>query len=234
MKTGITAILAITLLLIVGCTATNASTVVLTPAVYAASSLKLPPPVLTGQVSLEESLRQRRSVREYSTIPLFLAEVSQLLWAAQGMTSDTGGRTAPSAGALYPLEVYLVSGNVENLTAGFYHYLPLGHELIQTQTADLRAVLAQAALGQSSVRDGAADIVISAVYARTTARYGERGIRYADLEAGHCAQNICLQAAAMGLGSVTIGAFDDNQVKQVLGLAENESPLYIIPIGHLR
>lgn len=197
------------------------------------SVVPLPAPRLAGDVSLEESIAQRRSVRDYSSAALKLEEVSQLLWAGQGITGDAGGRAAPSAGALYPLELYLVAGNVENLTPGVYHYRPQGHEIALITSQDARESLAGASLGQSSVKDGAVSIVIAAVYERTTGKYGERGVMYVHLEAGHAAQNICLQATVLGLGSVTIGAFDDNRVKGVLSLPDNEAPLYVIPIGSL-
>jgi SagB-type dehydrogenase family enzyme len=193
--------------------------------------IKLPEPRLMGNVSLEESLFQRRSIREYSKSPLKLEEVSQLLWSSQGITADYGGRTAPSAGGLYPLEVILIAGNIEDLSAGIYRYKPQGHELLFLKDRDVREPLSKAALGQSAVQNGAANIVISAVYERTTVKYGDRGIRYVHMEAGHAAQNICLEATALNLGAVTIGAFDDNQVKNLLGLPENENPLYIIPTG---
>ncbi len=193
--------------------------------------LKLPAPQLKSSVSLEESLQNRRSIREYSKNPLKIEEISQLLWATQGITSDTGGRTAPSAGALYPLKIYLVAGNIENLTAGIYEYNPQGHELILLFSGDVSEKLANAALGQSPVKDGAIDIVISAIYERTSQKYGDRGIRYAQIETGHAAQNLCLEATALDLGAVTIGAFDDNQVKVTLNMSANENPLYIIPVG---
>jgi len=195
------------------------------------NTISLPEPRLDGEVSLEQSLSERRSMRSYSGESLTLAEVSQLLWAAQGVTDASGHRTSPSAGALYPLELYLVAGNVENLEPGLYHYLPGKHQLVLVADGDVRTDLASAALSQSSVRNGAVSIVITAVYERTTARYGERGIRYVHIEVGHAAQNICLQAAALGLGLVTVGAFDDEQVSEILDLPADENPLYIIPVG---
>jgi len=180
---------------------------------------------------MEEALVERRSVRDYSTELLSLDEVSQLLWAAQGVTAEWGGRTAPSAGALYPLEVYLVVGRVENLTEGIYKYIPKGHELVKVKDGDVRQQLAVAALGQTCVKDGAVNIVITAVYERTTGKYGERGVRYVHMEAGHAAQNIYLQATALNLGMVTVGAFQDDQVSDILGISQNESPLYVIPVG---
>lgn len=194
-------------------------------------TVSLPEPWYDSDVSLEQSLLERRSVREYSGEPLTLEEVSQLLWAAQGITDAEGHRTAPSAGALYPLETYIVAGDVAGLPTGIYHYLPEGHELELLAGGDMRDELAEAALSQSAVRDGALSIVITALYERTTGKYGERGIRYVHIEAGHAAQNICLQAAAMGLGLVTIGAFDDGDVAELLRRPADESPLYVIPVG---
>jgi len=192
---------------------------------------KLPAPRLESSVSLEETLQNRRSVRDYSPDPLKIEEVSQLLWAAQGITSTSGFRTAPSAGALYPLKVYVLVGNVENLAEGTYEYNAREHELLLLKGSDAREMLARAALGQLPVKIGAIDVVISAIYGQTTQKYGDRGIRYAQIEVGHAAQNLCLEATALDLGSVTIGAFDDNEVKAVLGMSESESPLYIIPVG---
>jgi SagB-type dehydrogenase family enzyme len=195
---------------------------------------KLPAPKTHSDVSLEESLIKRRSLRDYSDAALTLAELSQLLWAAQGITAPRGGRTVPSAGALYPLEVLVIVGNVQDLAAGVYRYDPKGHELIMVAEGDKRAQLAGAALGQSSVNDGAVDLVLTAVYRRTTGKYGDRGIRYVYMEAGHAAQSVCLQATAMGLGTVPIGAFGDEQVSSLLNLPKDEVPLYIIPVGKRR
>lgn len=196
-----------------------------------AAVVALPEPRLTSDVPLEKALHDRRSVRNYSGGSLTLSEVGQLLWAAQGITTDWGGRTAPSAGALYPLEVYLVAGDVENLAAGVYRYQPGGHQLIRVREGDVRSDSAAAALGQSCVRDGAIDIVIAAVYERTAKKYGDRATRYVHMEAGHAAQNVCLQATGLGLGAVTVGAFDENRLRLVLGLAQDEALLYIIPVG---
>ncbi|OGO30994.1 MAG: nitroreductase [Chloroflexi bacterium RBG_16_56_11] len=193
--------------------------------------MKLPEPRHDGQVSLEKSLFERRSVRSYSGKPLTLLEVSQLLWAAQGITSPEGLRTAPSAGALYPLELYAVVGNIEGLPAGVYRYIPDSHQLVRKMDGDRRKALAGAALGQTSVLDGALSFVFTAVYERTTGKYGERGTRYVHMEVGHAAQNLCLQAVALGLGAVTVGAFSDAEVSQLLDLSREELPLYIIPVG---
>jgi SagB-type dehydrogenase family enzyme len=191
----------------------------------------LPEPRLKSDISLEEALHQRRSTREYTGEGLSFADISQLMWAAQGITSDWGGRTAPSAGALYPLEVYIAAGNVENLSPGVYKYKPDRHELVKVKNDDVRAELAEAALNQAYVEEGAIDIIIAAVYDRTTKKYGERGVRYVHMEAGHAAQNIYLQASALDLGMVTIGAFSDDRVKEIVGMSEDESPLYVIPVG---
>ncbi len=195
------------------------------------TELVLPEPRLDSDVSLEQALLTRRSVRDYTGEPLSLDEVSQLLWAAQGITDPRGFRTAPSAGATYPLETYLVVGNVVNVTPGVYRYDPAQHKLVQVVDGDVMADLAAAALGQSYVEEGAINIVFTAVYERTTHRYGDRGIRYVHMEVGHAAQNVYLQAVALNLGTVVIGAFQDDQVNQVLNLPGNEQPLYIIPVG---
>ena len=183
--------------------------------------------------SLEELLRQRRSIRQYSDASLTKDEVMKLLWAGQGITSAGRFRTAPSAGALYPLELYLVAGNVDNLVPGIYKYNPAQNALDLVREGDVRMSLAAASLLQGSVMDGAIDIVIAAVYERTEVKYGARGERYVHIEVGHAAQNICLEATALGLGLVTIGAFNDAAVAEVIGMAQGESPLYVIPVGRI-
>ncbi len=185
----------------------------------------LPAPRQQGSLSLEEALAGRRSIREYGPRPLTWEEIGQLLWAAQGITSPQGFRTAPSAGALYPLEVYVV------LPEGVYHYLPQAHQLRRTAAGDHRGALGNAAVRQRPVYEAPAVFVIAGVYQRTAAKYGQRAERYVHLEAGHAAQNLLLQAVALGLGAVPIGAFHDDQVRAVLGLSANETPLYLIPVG---
>jgi len=202
-----------------------------TPSQEQAEVIKLPEPRYDSDVSLEQSLLNRRSIRSYTSEPLTLEETSQLLWAAQGLTDPQGFRTAPSAGGLYPLELYLVAGDVEGLAAGVYRYQPDGHQLVKTMDGDKRAELAEAALGQEWVEEGAVSIVFTAVYERTTGKYGDRGVRYVHMEAGHAAQNLCLQATALELGAVTVGAFYDEEVSQLLNLPADERPLYVIPIG---
>ena len=193
--------------------------------------IKLPEPSYTGSTSVEVALSQRRSIRDYSGENLTLDEVSQLLWAAQGITAPWGGRTAPSAGALYPLELYLVVGDVEGIDKGVYKYSREEHELEKVKEGDIRAELAEAAVGQECVRDAAIDIVFTAVYERTTRKYGERGIRYVHMEAGHAAQNVYLQAVSLDLGTVVIGAFIDDRVKELVNAGEQEKTLYIMPVG---
>ena len=193
--------------------------------------ITLPEPGYDSEISIEEALFERRSVREYKDEPLNLTEVSQLLWSAQGITDPRGYRTAPSAGALYPLELYVVAGNVIDLPDGIYKYNPHRHELMRVVEGDKRNELCNAALGQSHVRDAAAVIVFSAVYERTTVKYGERGIRYVHIEVGHAAQNIYLQAVSLDLGTCVVGAFKDEEVRKVINIPEEEDPLYICLLG---
>jgi SagB-type dehydrogenase family enzyme len=214
------------LVLSIGCTTNTVSST------ETEMKITLPEPFYDSGTSLEEALLARRSVRSFREEPITLQQLSQLLWAGQGITDPSGKRTAPSAGALYPLKLYIVVGNVEGLAAGVYEYEPETHTLVKTIDGDQRQSLAQAALGQTSVQQGAIDIIITAIYEITTVKYGERGIRYVHMEAGHAAQNICLEVVALELGAVTVGAFDDADVQQVLELPDDEVPLYIIPVGN--
>ncbi|MEG3225421.1 MAG: nitroreductase [Methanobacteriales archaeon Met13] len=195
--------------------------------------IKLPEPKYDSNTSIEQALLERRSAREYKDESLTLTEISQLLWAAQGVTDPRGLRTAPSAGALYPLELYVVAGNVNDLPNGIYKYDPLKHELAMVVEGDKRTELYNAVLGQSSVKDAAAVIVFSAVYERTTGKYGDMGIRYVHIEVGHAAQNIYLQTVSLNLGAVVIGAFDDKEVKKIMNIGDKEQPLYIMPVGKI-
>ena len=196
-----------------------------------ATSIKLPAARLDSSVSLEKVLYARRSIREFTTQPLELSQVSQLAWAAQGLTGPEAHRTAPSAGGLYALELYIIAGKVNGLPAGVYRYDLLTHELVSLLTADMRLELSRAALDQTSITQAAAIFAISAVYERISSKYGDRGIRYAHMEAGHAAQNLLLQAVALGLGAVLVGAFNDGKVKRLLNLSKQETPLYLIPVG---
>jgi SagB-type dehydrogenase family enzyme len=186
----------------------------------------LPPPVTAGEVSLEETLARRRSVREYTSQALAWEEIGQLLWAAQGITRDWGARTAPSAGALYPLELYVVTRE------GLYYYLPQGHQVVHTPALGLHQALWEAGLKQDWIRDAPVVFVIAAVYERTEGKYGARAERYVHMEAGHAAENLLLQAVALDLGAVVIGAFHDDQVQRALDLPADHAPLYLIPVGH--
>ncbi len=225
-------ILMVILSLVASCNGLAAISVpTLSPEVEGGLAMKLPDVRYNSSVSLEQALLERRSVRDYANIPLTLEELSQLLWSCQGITDPNGFRTAPSAGALYPLEAYAVVGNVKDLPRGVYKYKPEGHQITKVLDGDSRRQLAGAALGQSMIEEGAVSFVITAVYERTTRKYGERGIRYVHMEVGHAGQNLCLQAVALGLGAVTVGAFYDDEVAKVLKLPENEEPLYIITVG---
>ncbi len=195
--------------------------------------INLPQPVLEGPVSLEEALWLRRSIRRYSNKPLQLNELAQLLWAAQGITNERGFRTAPSAGATFPLEVFVVANNVENLTQGIYHYHPHDHQLEFLREEDVSRPLFRASLSQSMILDGGAVLVFAAVFDRTTARYGARGERYIHNEIGHAGQNVHLQAAALNLGTVVIGAYRDDEVEEILGLGRDYRVLYLMPVGKL-
>ncbi len=194
--------------------------------------IKLPDPKKESKTSLETALLERRSVRTYTDQALNLAEVGQLLWAAQGINRTGGYRTAPSAGALYPLEVYLLAGHVEGLPVGLYHYLPENHALESFQSGDKRAALSEAALSQEMITEAPVVIVITAIYQRTMVKYRQRGEQYVHMEVGSAAQNVYLQAVSLKLGTVFIGAFYDSQVQTTLGLSKDEIPLCLMPVGH--
>ena len=197
----------------------------------AGQTVPLPEPTTEGELTLEEALRLRRSVRELGSSALPLADLGQLLWAAQGVTDRRGYRTAPSAGALYPLELYVVAGNVEGLRPGVYRYDAGQHVLRTTQSGDRRRQLRAAALDQEYIEGAAAVLVITAVYARTAARYGDRAARYVHMESGHAAQNVYLQAVARDLATVLVGAFQDGLVQEALGLPSDHEPLGLMPVS---
>lgn len=193
--------------------------------------VSLPKPVTDGSVSLEKALSSRRSTRSFSDASLSLREAGQLLWAAQGITGERGFRTAPSAGALYPLEIYVAAGNVENLSPGLYHYRPESHALRRISGKDHRPDIWEAALRQAPVKNAPAVFLFAGVFPRTMAKYGKRGTQYVFMESGHAAQNLLLQAEAMALGHVPIGAFNDEVMGEILKADENTRPLYILPVG---
>lgn len=196
------------------------------------SVLKLPPPDTVGRVTVEQALLHRRSVRSYAERPLEISDVGQVLWAAQGKTGKSYGRTAPSAGATYPMEVYLVARKVTGLEPGVYQYIPDAHALKTLKRGDVRLALGAAALGQPCVLAAPAALVLCADYSRTTGRYGERGKRYVHMEAGHIGQNVHLECEARGMGTVMVGAFVDSAVQRVIG--SRLQPLYIMPFGYKR
>jgi SagB-type dehydrogenase family enzyme len=198
----------------------------------ASGGVALPAPRREGRLSVEEALAQRRSVREYADAALTAAQLSQLLWAAQGVSEPSAGlRTAPSAGALYPLELYAAVERVSGLAPGVYRYVPRGHRLEPVSDGSVRARLSADALSQQAIAEAPVTLALAAVFARTTQKYGERGRRYVLMEAGHAAQNVYLQATALGLGTVVIGAFDDGRVRSTLGMRSGEEPLYLMPVG---
>lgn len=198
------------------------------------ATVSLPVPSVRGDLSVEAAIRDRRSVRSFAPRPLTPREVSQLLWAAGGKTIDgvTGPtRAYPSAGGIYPLSIFLAAGSVGGIPPGIYRYEWKENSLLPVRSGDQRAALSRAAFGQGCVAAAPAVIVIAGDIPRTAARYGERGeSRYVPMDAGHSGQNVSLQAQSLGLGSVIVGAFRDEAVKEVLGL-ETETPLYLIPVG---
>lgn len=191
----------------------------------------LPAPEVKGAMSVEQALLQRRSVREFSVGPLELADIAQILWAAQGRTSAEGRRTTPSAGALMPLEIYLVAGKVKGLVPGVYHYLVESHMLRLIRTGDLRESIAAAAHAQTWIADAPVHLFIAADFQRMRGRYGSRAERYGYLEAGHAAQNVYLQCAARGLVTVFVGAFDDRKLQDLFALPAGQIPLGLMPFG---
>ncbi|MGC8748927.1 MAG: SagB/ThcOx family dehydrogenase [Candidatus Kapaibacteriota bacterium] len=194
--------------------------------------IMLPKANYEGRTSLEKVIATRRSVRNFKDEGITLSNIAQLLWAAQGVTDKINRfRTAPSAGALYPLEVFVAVRKADGLDPGVYRYLPDGHKLVKIKDGDVSKAIMKEALWQEWVEKSAIIIVYSAVFGRTTWKYGERGIQYVYMEVGHSAQNVCLQAVSLGLATTTIGAFNDAGIKSVIGMKENETPLYILPVG---
>jgi SagB-type dehydrogenase family enzyme len=199
-----------------------------------AETVKLPPPAPQGAVSVAEALKARRTVRRFASRPMALAQVAQILWAADGLSDPRGLRTAPSAGATYPLELYLVVGErgVTGLNPGVYRYLVAEHALLPTVTGDLRAQVARASLHQSWMAEAPVLVVIAAAYHRCTARYGGRGVMYTHMESGHVGQNVFLMAEALGLGAGIVGAFEDQGLSGVLQLPKEQVPLLVMPVGY--
>jgi SagB-type dehydrogenase family enzyme len=197
--------------------------------------ITLPKPNQDGSMSLEKAIAVRRSRRNFLPQSLTFKQISQLTWAAQGQDTGSSYRTAPSAGATYPLELFVVTGD------GLFRYLPAEHSLEKLTDQDLRAALASSAWGQEFVEAAPLTLVFAAEFSRTTNHYGKRGMRYVYMEAGHAAQNVHLQAEALGLGSVAVGAFDDASVGKVLSLPavrrpaeKNLEPVYMVTVGYCR
>jgi len=217
----------------------NASATALEPSLPAISEqnpgamITLPQPTTDGSMSLEKTMSLRRSVRSYIKQPLTIEELSQLLWAGQGINNERGFRTAPSAGATFPLELFVMVNNVEGLKKGIYHYQIGEHALKMTDARELEGEVTRASLSQSMISEAGVVIVFAAIFDRTTSRYGERGIRYIHNEVGHASQNIHLQVSALNLGTVVIGAYRDEEVEAILDLGEEFRVLYMMPIGKI-
>jgi SagB-type dehydrogenase family enzyme len=188
--------------------------------------VNLPNPNLDGSISLGKIVAARRSWRDFRHRPLTLEQIGQLAWSAQGQDIKSKYRTTPSAGATYPLELFVVTEQ------GVFSYLPSKHALERLMNQDVRSALASAAWGQDFIEDAPLTLVFAAEFDRTTRRYGQRGVRYVYMEAGHAAQNVHLQAEAIGLGSVAVGAFDDASVSKVLSLPKNLEPVYMVVVGY--
>ena len=195
----------------------------------------LPKPTYDGKVSVEKAIKHRRTIRSYQAKALRLEQLSQILFAAQGITEDGGlKRAAPSGGALYPLDVYAVVGKacVDGLEPAVYHYLPSGHRLEMISSGDKRGPVARASLEQMWMAQAPVNLVITAQYARICSKYGQRGVRYAMIEAGHVGQNIFLQAEALGLGAGIVGAFNDREIIRIMEIPSDHEPLLIMPVGY--
>lgn len=199
--------------------------------------MKLPPPTRNGAVSVEQAIGQRRTIRAFSPQPLRMDQLSQLLWAAQGVTVSGGlKRAAPSAGALYPMGVYAVTGpdSAAGMEGGVYRFEPRDHALSPVNQRDTRDAVARACLSQMWMATAPLYLVITAEYGRITGKYGNRGIRYAMIEAGHIAQNIFLQTEALGLKAGIVGAYLDEKLIEIMNLPRIHEPLLIMPIGYPR
>jgi SagB-type dehydrogenase family enzyme len=197
--------------------------------------IDLPRPEPGRNISLDEVLRRRTSVRDYSDEPISLAHLSYLLWASTGIQRIEMGyefRTAPSAGALYPIDTYVVANNVLDLEQGLYHYAIRAHGLEELRLGDLRLDTAKAALGQGICYDAAAVLVWTAVFERSKWKYEQRGYRYIFMDAGHIAQNLYLAATSQALGVCTVGALFDDELNALLGVdGVQESAIYMAAIG---
>lgn len=197
--------------------------------------MRLPPPDMIGQVPVEKAIKSRRTVRSFAPNSIPLKSFTQILWAAQGVIEEGGfRRSVPSGGALYPLDIYALVGEegVQDIESGVYHYEPKAHEISLVKEGDLRRELARASLGQMWMAEAPLSLIVTAEYKRSSSKYGERGVRYSMIEAGHAGQNVFLQAEALGLGAGIVGAFNDREVIWVAKLRQGHEPLLIMPVGY--
>jgi SagB-type dehydrogenase family enzyme len=197
--------------------------------------MNLPKPRLKGEVSVEQAIKHRRTIRSYLSKSLTLGHLSQIFWAGQGITGDRGyKRSAPSGGALYPMDIYAIVGDngVKGLKAAIYHYDPHKHAALLITEGDFRKDVARSSLSQMWMAEAHLNLVITSEYSRITSNYGTRGERYAMIEAGHIAQNIFLQAEALGLRAGIVGAFDDEDVNRIMKINRSHEPLLILPVGY--
>lgn len=199
----------------------------------AEGNVALPEPVIDTGMNLMEAIESRRSVRNYSDTGISILQLSVILHSAQGVTSSRGYRAAPSAGATYPMTLYVLAEDVTGLEPGIYRYLPEDHVLEPVLSGNYLNELKEASLGQRCVGDCSAALVIASDYSITTDVYGDRGVRYVDMEAGHISQNVYLACTAMNMGTVAVGAFTDQEVSQLLQLENDLVPLYIMPLGSI-
>ncbi len=200
-------------------------------------------PKTVGTMTVEEALANRRSRRAFTNEALSEEELSQIVWAAYGVTKPVpqnprlggGLRTTPSAGALYPMDLYVIVGNVTNIESGVYKYSPKDHSITRIINKDIREDLAKAAYGQTMIKDAPASLLYSAIFSRTTQKYGDRGrLRYVCMDIGHSGENVYLQAEALKLGTCAIGAFNDPAVSELMQLSKEEEPMYIMPFGRCK
>ncbi|UCC59029.1 MAG: SagB/ThcOx family dehydrogenase [Candidatus Bathyarchaeum sp.] len=200
------------------------------------TKIKLPPPKHAEAMSVDDAIRKRRSIRAFSQKPLTMKQLSYLLWASTGVQRKENGyefRTAPSAGALYPIETYVIVNRVSGLEKALYHYSIKSHLLEELERGDFSTRIARAALGQEMFQGAAAIFVWTAIFDRSKWKYRQRAYRYVYLDAGHIAQNLALSATSLGLGSCQVGAFYDDEVNNIVGVdGAEESVIYLSAVGY--
>ena len=197
--------------------------------------IALHPPVPNGSTSIDEALKRRKSIRQFSTKSLNEKQLSYLLWASTGVQRQEGEhefRTAPSAGALYPIETYLVVSSVEDIPQGVYHYSIGSHALEELNAGDFRRAITIAAMGQRMCMEATVVFIWTAIFQRSKWKYGQRAYRYVYLDAGHIAENLALSATSIGIGSCHIAAIFDDEVNEILGVdGSDESAIYMTVLG---